>query len=278
MTRTSYVWQEAWRENVAEPHDRYGRPTRPDEKHEAGAAGSMFTTSEDYARFLVAILGAKGRRRATVDEMLRRQVDIRHQNMFGPGAWQASDRYRPMSLAWGLGWGRFLTDRGRAFFHTGHGFGWQNYTVTFADAGIGVVFLCNSDNFESVARELAEATIGDTVSPFDWLGYPRFDPDADREPPPEPVAVDVDAAVLKTYTGKYELPSITRTFTVKFDDGRLFVSEDDTRWIPLLPESETRFFVKGKEYRIVFLKNENGNVIGLRVELQGIEIPGEKVD
>jgi hypothetical protein len=71
--------------------------------------------------------------------------------MFGPGAWKDTDANNQIKLSWGLGWGRFNTKHGRAFFHTGHDFGWQNYTVTYFDKGIGVVLLSNSDNFESVA-------------------------------------------------------------------------------------------------------------------------------
>lgn len=278
MRRTSYVWQETWRDDAAEPHDIYGRPKRLNEKREADAAGSMFTTAGDYARFLVALINAKGKRRATVEEMLRSQIDIKHRNMFGPGARQETDQYRSIRLSWALGWGRFDTKYGRAFFHTGHDLGYQNYTVTFTDAGIGVVFLSNSDNFESIARELAEATIGDAYSPFDWLGYPRYDPETKREPPPEPVAVEVDAAILESYAGTYNVASIAKTVTVKLEGGQLFISDDDTKWVPLMAETETRFFVKGEEYRLVFVKNENGKVLQMKIEMQGIEIPGERVE
>jgi CubicO group peptidase (beta-lactamase class C family) len=278
MTRTSYVWQETWEENTAAPHDQYQRPKRIKEKHEAGAAGSMFTTAGDYAKLLVAIINAEGRRKATMNEMLRTQVNIGYRNMFGPGAWQITDDYESIHLGWGLGWGRFDTEHGRAFFHTGHDFGWQNYTVTFVDAGTGVVLLSNSDNFESVARELAEATIGDTYSPFDWLGYPHYDPDATREPPPEPVAIDVDPAVLETYAGTYEMTSLGKTLIIKFEEGQLFITDDGVRWTPLLDETETRFFLAEENYRFVFVKNSAGKVMRVNLELEGIEIPGEKVE
>jgi CubicO group peptidase (beta-lactamase class C family) len=277
MTRTSYLWQETWRENTAVPHDQYQRPKRLEEKHEAGAAGSMFTTAGDYAKLLVAIINSEGKRKNTMDEMLRSQVSIGYRNMFGPGAWQNTDDYKHIHLAWGLGWGRFDTKHGRAFFHTGHDFGWQNYTVTFADAGTGVVLLSNSDNFESVARELAEATIGDTYSPFDWLGYPHFDPDVNREPPPEPVAIDVDPAVLETYAGTYLMTSLGKTLTVKLEEGQLFLSDDEVEWTPLLAQTETRFFLAEEDYRFVFVKNEAGKVTHINIVIDGIEIPGEKV-
>ena len=278
MTRTSYVWQETWEENAAVPHDQYQRPKRLNEKHEADAAGSMFTTAGDYARFLVAIMDAEGKRKATMDEMLRSQVTIGYRNMFGPGAWQNTDEYESIRLGWGLGWGRFDTEHGRAFFHTGHDIGWQNYTVTFVDAGIGVVLLSNSDNFESMARELAEATIGDRYSPFDWLGYPHYDPEANREPPPEPVAIDVDPAVLEMYTGMYQMTTLGKTLIVKLEEGQLFITDDEVQWTPLLAETETRFFLTEENYRFVFVKNSAGKVTHVNLEIGGIEIPGERVE
>ena len=178
MTRTGYVWQDGWRDNLALPHDPDQRPRPFNERHEADAAGSMATTAGDYAKFLAALLQAEGPRRATVDEMLKAQVPNRHAGMFGPPSRETSDAYAAIGLSWGLGFGRLdCGDLGRAFFHTGHDTGIQNYTVTYADRGVGVVLLSNSDNFESVARELVPATIGEDCSPFDWLGYPHFDPD-----------------------------------------------------------------------------------------------------
>jgi CubicO group peptidase (beta-lactamase class C family) len=100
MSRTSYVWQDEWSTNTALPHDQYERPKRLNRRHEPEAAGSIFTTASDYARLLQAILTPKVSREKTVAEMLQPQVFIHYQNMFGPGAWQESDRYDSISLSW----------------------------------------------------------------------------------------------------------------------------------------------------------------------------------
>jgi len=276
MIRTSYAWRDAFDVNAARPHDEFSRPKRLPRRTRPDAAGSMVTTAEDYARLLVAILNATGRRKATVDEMLRPQIAIAYEQMFGPGAWRDTYKYRDIHLAWGLGWGRFDTEQGWAFFHTGHDFGYQNYAVTFADRGIGAVLLSNSDNFESVAREIAQAAIGDHHSPFDWLGYVPFDPTKVKTPPPEPVAIGVDPAILQAYVGAYEL-SGDKAIRVKVEDGKLFFSVDDQQWVQAYAESETRFFPKDDDARVVFVKDEAGNVTGLNLELQGLALPTKKV-
>jgi hypothetical protein len=153
-------------------------------------------------------------------------------------------------------------------FHTGHEGGAQNYNVTFTDKAIGVVFLSNSDNFESVTRELADAAIGDTYSPFDWLGYPHYDPDRRREPPPEPVIIEVDSATLASYVGTYELGAGTSIY-IEYRDGTLLGSSDGLDWAELLAETETRFFVREEDTRLVFVRNETGEVTELILVVEG---------
>lgn len=275
MTQTSYVWQEAYESNVALPHDQYGRPKKLNRRDEADAAGSMSTTAGDYARLLVAILNAEGRGQASVQEMLEPQIEITSGGMSGPDTWQDSGENRDIHLSWGLGWGRFDSPYGRAFFHTGHDLGFQNYTVTYVDQGIGIVLLSNSDNFESVAPEIVEKAIGDIYSPFRWLGYVPFDPSERKTPPPEPVAIEVDPALLQACAGTYEVMGKTLSFKVEQDS--LFVSGDGEHWEQLYAESETRFFVQDDDTRFVFTRDAGGAVTGLSLDIQGIAIPAERV-
>jgi hypothetical protein len=170
----------------------------------------------------------------------------------------------------------FDSEHGRAFFHTGHDLGWQNYTVTYAEQGIGVVLLSNSDNFEAVAPQIVEAAIGDRHSPFEWIGYPPFDPSiVDKTPPSEPVAVDVDAAILGTYVGTYEMNS-GEQFRVKLEDDQLYVQDPDGGWAPLHAESEARFFIPESDYRFAFVVDGAGEVSGVSIEIQGLALPPAK--
>jgi CubicO group peptidase (beta-lactamase class C family)/pimeloyl-ACP methyl ester carboxylesterase len=276
MTRTSYVWQEGWESNVALPHDQWARPRRPNRRSEADAAGSMSTTAGDYAKLLAAILNAEGRRQATMEEMLEPQIAITSRSMFGPDAWVDTDEYEAIDLSWGLGWGRYNSAHGRAFFHTGHDTGFQNYTVTYAERGTGIVLLSNSDNSEGVAQEIVEAAIGETHSPFDWLGYVPFDPSqAKAPPPPEPVAIEVDPAILQAYAGTYEAMGTALSFKVQ--DGRLHLSVDGGEWARLYAESQIRFFLENDDARFEFVKDNTGAVTGLCIHTQGLEVQATRV-
>jgi CubicO group peptidase (beta-lactamase class C family) len=279
MTRTSYIWQPEFQANYACPHDAYGRQRGwKIQQAKADAGGSMVTTASDYACLLVSILNAKGLRKATINAMLQPQIAINYQRMFGPQAWTMTDAYQHIHLAWGLGWGRFDTPHGRAFFHTGHGPGMQNYTVTYFDAGIGIVLLSNSDNFESVAEAIAQKAIGDIYSPYDWLGYVPFDPAAEKKiPPPDPVAIQVDPFILAVYAGTYDMQPMA-TIQVKFEEQQLSIlSRYGQSWQPLLAETETHFFIQGDEdWRIHFFRDDTGAVTALQLVYQGLEFPMAK--
>lgn len=279
MIHSSYVWQAGCEENMAFPHNEFYQPRGLSilqlQGFGAGAGGSMATTAGDLARFItLGILNVDGKRKATIDEMLRPQIAIHYKNMFGPGAWQETGQYQDIHLAWSLGWGRFDTPFGRAFFHTGHGPGWQNYTVTYADKGIGIVLLSNSDNFESVAQEILAKTIGDVHTPFGWLGYIPFDPSKPKStPPPDLVAIEVDPPTLEKYAGTYNI-SPDSQIQIKFKNDKLWIlSPDGKSWNGLLAETEVRFFIKEDEtYRFEFIQDPSGEVTALLLEIQGIPI------
>jgi len=269
MSRTSYVWQDAWEANHARPHNQYNQPRNVQHRRTAEAAGSMWTTAGDYARFLVGILGAEEKRRETANAMLERQVEIRSERMFGPGAIHETGENEGIRLSWGLGWGCFRTSDGRAFFHTGHDIGFQNYTVTHADRRIGIVCLSNSDNFESIAEEVVRTVLGQEGSPFRWLGYEAFDPTVERIPPPERVAIEVDVHLLTDFPGAYRLPD-GDTLRVKIEEGALLFAGSDGDWSELLAESETRFFIDGNDYMFTFVRDESGSTTGLDLEVDGM--------
>ena len=105
-------------------------------RSEPSAAGSIVSTASDYARFVVAVLNGEGLQQSSIDQMLAGHVSVQSKRMFGPLSHEATEDNKAINLSWGLGWGRFDSESGRAFFHTGHALGWENYTVTYLDKKI----------------------------------------------------------------------------------------------------------------------------------------------
>jgi len=197
--------------------------------------------------------------------------------MLGPLALEDTEDNRTIHLSWGLGWGVFETGFGRAFFHTGHDVGWENYTVTYLDKKIGIVLLSNSSNFESIAHLVVERVIGDRGSPFTWLGYQPFDPSVPPPTPePERKTVDVDPSIFDAVTGQYEVSPGDWIF-LKVEGGRLVGSGDGNYWDDVMAFSEREFLIDGKPYSFTFRRDPDGTVTGLVIHYQGMEIPAKKI-
>ena len=103
--------------------------------------------------------------------MFRQQITIRTIQQFGPLSMRDSTLNDHIQLGYGLGWGVLQTPYGVGAFKEGHGDGFQHYSIIFPDAKAGVVILTNSDNGESIFKELLEITIADKFTPWFWQNY-----------------------------------------------------------------------------------------------------------
>jgi CubicO group peptidase (beta-lactamase class C family) len=277
MRRTSFLWRSSFAGDVASPHNEFEWATEPNRPMSASAAGSLTTTAGDYARFVSGILRARGRRRETVDAMLAPVVHITSQRMFGPGSRVETTANEAMRLSWALGWGAFHTAYGWALFHTGHASGAQNYVVVYPEQGIGMVLLSNSDNFQLVARDIVAAGIGDTLSPFRWLGFMPFDSTRRRPAPPRRVAIVVGPSLVASYAGTYRLGSgIAQTY-LRADGARLFASDDGLSWDELFAESDSVFFFRGRNVTLTFVKDAKGEVSRINIDADGTKIIARRI-
>jgi serine-type D-Ala-D-Ala carboxypeptidase/endopeptidase len=172
MNSSSYVWQRSYEGNYCVGHDANGNNLRIPKSNVANAAGSISTTIEDYTRFLQDILKQKD---ARYKELLTPQTSIKSKQQFGPNAWIDTNENDSIRLSYGLGFGLFFTPYGKAFFKEGHLEGWQHYTVGFPEKGIGIVIMSNSDNAESIFKELLEFSIANHYTPWYWEHYIPYD-------------------------------------------------------------------------------------------------------
>ncbi|MEE1945835.1 serine hydrolase domain-containing protein [Pedobacter sp. KR3-3] len=171
MSRTSMVWEKPFESNFSYAYFKDGKKYGSERRQSSRAAGSMSTTATDYARFMLNLMTQKGLKQASFKQMLSPQIAVSSQRGFGALKDSLTHENDAIKLAWGLGVGLFQSPYGQAFFHTGHGEANQNYAVAFPDKGIAVILFSNSENFESVGPQIVQACIGDSYSPFRWLGY-----------------------------------------------------------------------------------------------------------
>jgi CubicO group peptidase (beta-lactamase class C family) len=171
MPRTSMIWRPDYEADHATGYDSDGNPFPESRRESPDAAGSMTTTARDWATLLAGLLRGEVLSAAARDEMLRPQIRIYSERQFPVGAAEISHANDAIRLSYGLGWGVFFTPYGKAYFKEGHDDGVQSYCVSFDAAKTAIVLMTNSDNGESIFKELLETLIGDKFSPTEWDGY-----------------------------------------------------------------------------------------------------------
>jgi serine-type D-Ala-D-Ala carboxypeptidase/endopeptidase len=175
MTMSSYTWQPRFEADYAIGHAPDGKAYPKDKDNAARAPSTLETTTDDYAKFMGAVLRRKGLRAASWNEIFKPQVRIRSRTQVGPGASETTSQYDPIELSYGLGWGLQRTPHGWGAFKEGHGDGFQHYSIVYPAKRLGVLLMSNSDNAESIFGHLLRLTIADTFTPLEWENYVPYD-------------------------------------------------------------------------------------------------------
>jgi CubicO group peptidase (beta-lactamase class C family) len=159
MKHSSMVWQDRYETQAAVGHDVFSETNgRFRKRRRAVAAASLYTTAEDYARFVLAMLNDVGLKKETIAQMLTPEIDVEE------------------GVFWGLGFGLEKNPNGKAFWQWGDYGIFRNYVVAYKDKMIGVVYLTNSFNGLSIGDEVVKLAIGGGNDlGLRHLNYARYD-------------------------------------------------------------------------------------------------------
>lgn len=174
MTHSSYIWQDAFEANHAEGHDSTQKVYEFDRRTLPHSAGSMYTSIDDYTKFMTVMMQRKGLSEKSFKEMLSPQIAILSKKQFGPDALVDDKTPQQTKLFYGLGVGLLKTPYGTAFFKEGHSEGWSHYSIGYPDKGLAIVIFTNSDYGTGIYKPLLGATIGDLYTAWDWEGYAAY--------------------------------------------------------------------------------------------------------
>ncbi len=145
MNDTRFFWDASMDESrFAVAHNKEGKPYDIHKNTTANAADLLLTTVEDYGRFAVNVLAAKGLSRTVFDDMVRPQVPY-------PSG---------KNLFFGLGWMLMpeLSNGEYALIHTGSDPGVSTVVVLFPKSRRGLIVFTNGDNGTQIwTRILAES-------------------------------------------------------------------------------------------------------------------------
>ncbi|MBL0048070.1 MAG: beta-lactamase family protein [Bacteroidetes bacterium] len=175
MNSSSYTWQAQFENDYCLGHTSKGETYEKDKDNDARAASTLETTFDDYVRFTTAVLNQTVLNAKSSKEMFSPQLKIKSVTQFGPLRLRDSTLNESIELSYGLGWGLLKSPYGIGAFKEGHGDGFQHYSIIFPQAGTGIILMSNSDNAESIFKELLEITIGDIYTPWRWQNYIPYD-------------------------------------------------------------------------------------------------------
>jgi hypothetical protein len=175
MTHSTMVFDDSLETDGASAHSEWGRPdpnTRPPAGRigMANAAGSLRTTAEDYAKFLIAIMAGQGLTPKTFAAMWTPQVETRNT----PGFVDPSPALRAR-IAWGLGWGLVRGDSGLLFWQWGDAGDAKAFVIGDPVRHMAMVYFANAETGLSIAPHLVPLVFPSGQYPLRWLAYGSID-------------------------------------------------------------------------------------------------------
>jgi CubicO group peptidase (beta-lactamase class C family) len=168
MRRTSMIWRDDFRPNLADGWDVGGRIEPHDERSSVRAAGSMDTTIDDFARFAAAYIRGEGLSARSRAELTKPQLAITTRTQFPTLQPDLPVGERRKDLAAGLGVIVFDGPQGPGFEKGGHNDTTGNSWICLERSRRCVVLLSNDVRSEAAFAGLVRFILGETGAPYDF--------------------------------------------------------------------------------------------------------------
>jgi CubicO group peptidase (beta-lactamase class C family) len=152
MTDSSFIWQDKYNGRISSSYDGTGKvfPTRP-KPVTAYSAWSLFTTTKDYAQFVLHMIETTNDKSSVAGQLLKPYVNVNK------------------DVAWGLGWGLQNTVPNRSFWHWGSMAGFRHYIVAYPKEKIAVIVMSNSWRAFKMIDDVMTKAIGGNYPSYDWF-------------------------------------------------------------------------------------------------------------
>lgn len=214
------------------------------------AAGGLWTTPTDLARFLIALTR-----------------DIRGDGRGLLGQEAAIQMMKPGLKNWGLGVELGPSEGPRRFGHTGHNVGYVSEFVMYPDSCQGAVVMTNADEGGWLVTEVLRA-IGDSY------GWPE------RRQSPVQAAIPLTQAIADRFIGTYRLREFpTERFTVsRKADGGLYWARIGHIGRDLLPENAGRLFSPDSKMTLDAIGDKAGKAGTLELSFGGGKNIADRVE
>jgi CubicO group peptidase (beta-lactamase class C family) len=206
----------------------------------AMAAGGLWTTPSDIARFALELQKAKAGKSSKI---LSKEM--------------ANLMLTPFRAGWSLGLEIDTSGRTPRFSHSGGMPGFTALMVAYNWQGQGAVVMVNQDTYNGFQLQ-TEIMLG-IAREYGWVDYT----------PIEKTVVRVNPKVYENYIGYYEIDN-GYPVTVVTRNNRLYLIWALGNVYEMYPESESKFFIaRDGAPTYSFVKDDKGNVTGVKRDWYG---------
>ncbi len=208
------------------------------------AAAGLWTTPTDLARYLIEVQRSlKGEANHVLSQAMTKEMLTKGMGNYGLGLAIGGSAAIPY------------------FGHGGVNDGFESVMEAYENDSEGAVVMTNVQG----GGRLADEVMRSIAATYHW---PDFQPKVRT-------AVTVDPKILAGYAGTYELtPSFSIVVTV--EDGHLVTQGSGQGKVPMLAESETKFFPTAFDAELEFYKDEQGRVAYATLRQNGRETKAVK--
>lgn len=148
MNHSSFVRNDRIAQNLLPGTKANGAPRTTMELKSPNAAFSLYTSAEDYGKFLVNVLN---------DEAMIKQLSASPVTV-DPG----------LGLGWGLGWGIERDQLDPHIWHWGNNTGYRAFVIASVRTGDGFVMLTNGENGMKLAQPMAQRVLPGVHKVFEF--------------------------------------------------------------------------------------------------------------
>lgn len=146
MDHSDYIWSPMVAEHLALRTTGSGTTLQPTRFLAPVAAFSLYTSAQDYGKFLAAVLNDP----STLEKITQAPV------LVNPD----------LNLSWGLGWGIERSASDAFLWHWGNNPGYRAFAMASTQTGDGLVMLTNSDSGLTLAEPLTQHVLPGRHSAF----------------------------------------------------------------------------------------------------------------
>ncbi|MBC5994055.1 serine hydrolase [Pontibacter cellulosilyticus] len=204
------------------------------------AAGAMYSTSADLAKFDAALRGDKLLNQASKKQM-----------------------YTPVKNNYGYGWVIDSVSKQLRISHSGAINGFKANFIRIPEREMTITILSNYESQQvngPISRDITAIVLGDKY-----------------QMPVARTMIKMSAAQLAKYAGEYQVAP-KMSFIVKASGDQLFVEVPGQDRFQIFPEAEDKFFVKVAPALVTFEKDENGQIAKMYMHHGGKAMPAMRVN